>query len=79
MPSRGASPVQQPAASPGAGEGAADVVYDVEVITADCKVGAPMLDREGALLCRRALQGGRKTLRSSMFLSTVQRGVLCGH
>ena len=86
LASRGASPqpaVQQPAVSPGvgqdAGQGAADVVYDVEVITADCKVGAHMLDRVGALLCRRAQQGGRKTLQLSLFLRTVQRGVLYGH
>ena len=47
----------------GAKGGAGDVVYDVEVITADCKVGALALEREGASFCKRACQGGRKTMR----------------
>ena len=61
--SRGASP--QPAMQPpmDAKEGAADMVYDVEVITADCKVRALVLEREVAYLCKRVLQGGRMTMR----------------
>lgn len=83
--SRGASPqpaMQQPVASPGPAqdaanmtvkEGAADVVYDVEVITADCKVGAHVLEREVAPLCKTDQQGGTKPCSCCPYAQSVSR------